>query len=114
MAEYTYNNVIIDPTSEKAKSYIGKEVYYANTPMECLERANRDNTHFLTRLNNINDEFPMPFIIDKADFISSESNVVCIIPKKEELKPEYIPFQNANLKNCPGQSLHQNPSNPAR
>lgn len=84
MAEYTYKDIIIDPTSEEAKSYIGKEVYYANTPMECLARANRDNTHFLTRLNNINDEFPMPFIIDKADFISSESNVVCIIPKKEE------------------------------
>ena len=84
MIKYTYNNVIIDPTSKKAKSCIGKEVYYANTPMECLSRANRDNTNFLTRLNNINDEFPKPFIIDKADFISSESNVVCIIPKKEE------------------------------
>lgn len=96
MAEYTYNNVIINPTSEKAKSYIGKKVYYANTPMECLERANRDNTHFLARLNNINDKFPKPFIIDKADFISSESNVVCIIPKKEEPKPKYVPFENAD------------------
>ena len=31
--KYTWDSVIIDPTSDKAKNAIGKEVYYANNPV---------------------------------------------------------------------------------
>ena len=38
--KYTWDSVIIDPTSDKAKNAIGKEVYYANNPVECMKGAN--------------------------------------------------------------------------
>lgn len=38
--KYTWDSVIIDPTSDKAKNAIGKEVYFANNPKDCLNSAN--------------------------------------------------------------------------
>ena len=37
---YIWNGVIIDPTSDEAKKAIGKEVYFANNPKDCLNSAN--------------------------------------------------------------------------
>lgn len=37
---YTWNDVIVDPTSDEAKKAIGKEVYLANNPKDCLNSAN--------------------------------------------------------------------------
>lgn len=92
MEKYTWDDVIINPKLEKVKSYIGKEVYYANNPTECLRYANNNSKQF-AKLNNINYEATMPFIVNVADFLTSESNFVCIIPKKEEY--EYVPFKNS-------------------
>ncbi len=93
MVKYTWDDVIINPNSEEAKACIGKNVYYSNNPIECLRSAN-NNSKYFAKLNNLNYEFIMPFIVNVADFISSESNFACIIPKKEELKLEYkyVPF----------------------
>lgn len=93
MVKYTWDDIIINPNSEEAKACIGKNVYYSNNPIECLRSAN-NNSKYFAKLNNLNYEFIMPFIVNVADFISSESNFACIIPKKEELKLEYkyVPF----------------------
>ena len=45
MDEYTFNEVIIDPTIEKAKSCIGKDVYATDYPTCCLEYAKENNKH---------------------------------------------------------------------
>lgn len=76
MAEYTYNDIIIDPTSEEAKNAIGKEAYYSNNPTECLEYANNDDKSHLERFNGI-EKYNCPF--NFGDF-----NYSCLIVKKEE------------------------------
>ena len=80
MAEYTYKNVIIDPTSEEAKSYLGKMVYFADNPTVCLEFANNNNGEcFCGVLGKIKDGY-FPF----AARGSNEPGWACIIPCKEE------------------------------
>ena len=95
MEKYTWDDIIINPKLEVVKSCIGQEVYYANNPTECLRHANNNSKQFAI-LKNINFEHTMPFILNVADFLTSESNFVCIIPKKEESepKPNYVPFSN--------------------
>ena len=36
MNEYTWNEIIINPTSKEASNCIGKEVYASLTPVLCL------------------------------------------------------------------------------
>ena len=36
MAEYTYKDIIIDPTSEEAKNAVGKICYFSNSPRNIL------------------------------------------------------------------------------
>lgn len=87
MEEYTWDDVIFDPTSKKANNCIGKVCYFADTPKQCLERANNNSDMFslILRKINLNDE--LPFMSDKL-FAG-----VCIILKKEEPK-EYVPFKD--------------------
>lgn len=84
MSKYTYKDIIIDPTSEEAKNCIGKMVYFADSPTTCLGFAKND--YHCQILREINDYFNSPF--------GSEKGVhwCCIIPKKEEPKPEFVPF----------------------
>ena len=86
MAEYTYKDIIIDPSSEEAKNAIGKEAYYSDNPTECLEYANNDDKYHLERFNGI-EKYNCPF--NFGDF-----NYSCLIVKKEEPKPEYVPFES--------------------
>lgn len=83
MAEYTYGNIVFNPTSEDAKSCVGKMVYYADSPNQCLRNAN-DND-FCGILQGIDEGTNCPFILRSGHW-------GCIILKKEESKPEYIPF----------------------
>ena len=88
MAEYTYKDIIIDPTSEEAKNCIGKMVYYADSPTQCLKYANyRYNGAPCSILQEITTCTSYPFI-------TKFSAGACIIPKKGEPKPEYIPFES--------------------
>ena len=36
MAEYTYKDIIIDPTSEEAKNAVGKICYFSNSTRNIL------------------------------------------------------------------------------
>lgn len=88
MAEYTFKEVIIDPTTEKVKSYIGKNVYASDCPNCCLEYANENNKLALQKLIGIFPGTDKPFKVSNG----CSYYVTCIIPKKENLKPEYVPF----------------------
>ena len=87
MPEYTYKDVIIDPTSEEAKNCIGKEVYFGDDPTTCLSHANNDKKGFCKILQRIELDDYRPFVIDINCILWGS-----IIPKKEEPKPEYVPF----------------------
>ena len=86
MAEYTYKDIIIDPTSEEAKNAIGKKCYMYDSPTMLLKMANS------------NDDARTLESIDESDYPFNDKEFgnewTCIIVKKEEPKPEYIPFQD--------------------
>ena len=101
MAEYTYKDIIIDPTSEEAKNAIGKKCYMYDSPTMLLKMANsNDGARTLESI----DESDYPF--NDKEF---GSEWTCIIVKKEEPKPKpkYVPFENVTefldaYRNAPG------------
>lgn len=100
MDEYTFKNIIIDPTEEGIESLIGKEVYFADQPTTCLKSAN--NNHRIGTLTKIIKDSKYPFQVK-----TPEGDTIvfsCIIIKKEEPKPKYVPFENArefiNVYSC--------------
>ena len=53
MAEekYTWDDIIIDPTSDRAKEAVGKECYFGDNPTFCLNNANKNsNPRILTEI----------------------------------------------------------------
>ena len=104
MAEYTYSNIIIDPTKKGIESLIGKEVYFHNNPSLCLENANEKLTSNLGILVEISKNSIVPFRIEqKCGTCAHTCAHACIIIKKEEPK-KYVPFENArefiNVYSC--------------
>lgn len=107
MAEYTYDNILINPYKEGIESLIGKEVYFSDIPNICLENANKNDISYFGILERIRKDGNNPFMVKG---ILSTTYWSCIIPKKEEPKPnpKYIPFENLtefldaykNLKGC--------------
>ena len=90
MGEYAFKDIIIDPTSEKARNYIGKMVYFADNPTDCLTYANSgyDDMAMILESIQLDSNFPFRFGAHEEYYFS------CIIPKKEEPEPEYVPFDN--------------------
>ena len=86
MAEYTYKDIIIDPTSEEARNAIGKICYFSDSPRTMLSEIDckRPVEGILT---NIEDGY---FEVDKKGYWD------CIIVKKEEPKPKYVPFESTH------------------
>ena len=91
MIEYTYDNILINPSKEGIESLIGKEVYCHENPYLCLKNANKKSTDFLGVLTKIHKDSNNPFCVKQNDGVYKYS---CIIPKKEEPKPEYVPFES--------------------
>ena len=87
MAEYTYKDIIIDPTSEEAKNAIGEGCYFGSNPKTVLDFANCNEKKFLRVLECIKPEEDNPFYDYNYGF-------PCIIVKKEEPKPKYVPFKS--------------------
>lgn len=95
MNNYTFEDMIINPKAEGIEKYIGKEVYFGNTPTGCLYNANINNRDSLGILAEIHPSCNFPFGIDRSndgDYIYEDWNFLCFIPKKEDPKPKYIPF----------------------
>lgn len=86
MAEYTYKDIIIDPTSEEAKNAIGKICYFSDSPR--------------TLLSEIDCKRPVEGILTNMDDgyfeVDNEGYWDCIIVKKEEPKPKYVPFESTH------------------
>ena len=86
MVEYTYKDIIIDPTSEEAKNAVGEGCYFGSNPKTVLDFANCNEKKFLRVLECIKPEEDNPFYDYNYGF-------PCIIVKKEEPKPKYMPFE---------------------
>ena len=95
MSDYTYGDIIINPTSEEAKNCICKEVYFSTAPNDCLKYANNDNKDNCGTLQSIVERNSLPFIILSNDSDSAIHVGASIILKRES-KPEYVPFESAN------------------
>ncbi len=93
MSEYTYDNILINPSKEGIESLIGKEVYCHENPCLCLKNANKKSTDFLGVLMKIHKDSNNPFCVKQNYGVYKYP---CIIEKKEEPKPKpkYIPFEN--------------------
>lgn len=88
--EYSWNDIIINPTSEGVEACIGKKCYFSNNPMQCLNNANKKDNYYCDILEEIRIGRREPFIFKRQKHAAS-----CIILKKEEPKSKYIPFESA-------------------
>ena len=90
MAEYTYEDIIMDPEDPRLEGAIGKECYFSDYPKKLLDSAKNNSSGYLDCLTNIIKEGVCPFV-DKKGY-----GRTLIIIKKEEPKPKpkYIPFEN--------------------
>ena len=84
MAEYTYKDIIIDPNSEEAKNAVGKICYFSDSPRNILSDIYRKSA-VEGILTNMDDGY---FEVDNEGYWD------CIILKKEEPKPQYVPFKS--------------------
>ena len=91
MDEYTFVNLIINPETPSLESLIGKEVYYSDTPIRCIDKANEG--YQVGILKEIHKHSHCPFYVETPS--GCMLYYACIIPKKEESEPKYVPFENA-------------------
>ena len=101
MAEYTYEDIIMDPEDPRLEGAIGKVCYFSDYPKNALYYARNNST--VDRLKSINKESACPFVDEhKASW------AVAIIKKEEpKPKPKYVPFENVTefldaYRNAPG------------
>ena len=87
MAEYTYEDIIMDPEDPRLEDAIGKECWLSDYPKEVLDYARNNLKEF--RLKSIEKEENFPFVDN-----NHEDNWALIIIKKEEPKPKYVPFES--------------------
>ena len=85
MAEYTWKNLIYNPTLEEAKNAIGKECYFGSTPIGCIKNANDDKNSSVLREVRSNEFLP---------FITSNYGCYSCIIVKEDQKTKYVPFES--------------------
>ena len=90
MDEYTFENLIINPETPGLEDLIGKEVYFSDVPVYCIDRANKN--YNVGILREVRENYAAPFFVETSN--GCMLNYACIIPKKEESKPEYAPFKS--------------------
>ena len=89
MAEYTYEDIIMNPNDPRLEGAIGKECYFADYPKLLLENARSNSSTICSyRLREICKNAKYPFV-DKDGHTWT-----LIIIKKEEPKPKYVPFES--------------------
>ena len=91
MDEYTFENLIINPETPGLKDLIGKEVYFSDVPVYCIDRANKN--YNVGILREVRENYAAPFFVETSG--GYMLNYACIIPKKGEPEPKYVPFENA-------------------
>ena len=90
MDEYTFENLITNPEAPGLENLIGKEVYFDDVPIYCIKWANED--YEVGILKNVRKDNPAPFFVKTSS--GCVLNYPCIIPKKEEPNPKYVPFES--------------------
>ena len=90
MDEYTFENLITNPETPGLDDLIGKEVYFDDVPIYCIKWANED--YEVGILKGVHKDNPAPFFVKTSS--GCVLNYPCIIPKKEEPKPKYVPFES--------------------
>lgn len=95
MSEYTYTDLIVDPELPGVRNLIGKEVYYNSVPSRCVLLANKGLGVGILKEIRKDEYFPFYVETQNGDTVSYIC-YSCIIPKKEEPKPEpkYEPFKS--------------------
>ena len=91
MDEYTFENLIINPETPSLESLVGKEVYCNDVPLACLDHANEHRgAGILREVRYESTDYPFRVEIPEGGILG----FVCIIPKKRESEPEYVPFES--------------------
>lgn len=90
MDEYTFKDLIVDPENPSLESLVGKEVYCSNVPLHCLNYANKN--YSIGILKDVRKDADHPFRVETLE--GDALWFACIIPKKEDPKPEYTPFKS--------------------
>ena len=62
MNEYTYDDLIVNPNKEGIESLIGKEVYYGDIPLYCIQGANEN--YKIGILREVRNDEAAPFYIE--------------------------------------------------
>ena len=93
---YVWSDVITDPTSNKADNAVGKVVYYADNPRDCLEGANvGDNSYGVLQSLDLTDY--LPFVVEGKHY-------ECIIVKTasvyEHNQAQWIADQGVKVGDC--------------
>lgn len=83
---YTFQDLIVDP--KLASKYIGKVVYFSDSPIECLNLAIHEDPVNRDVLKAIEYDQNFPFLMEEHD-----TYYACIVPKKD-LSPKYVEFKN--------------------
>lgn len=78
MTDYTWDDIIINPTSDRAKEAIGKEVYFSECPGTCLFCANSKDNEYSGVLDHIKANDISQFVMTNG------TSWQCIIVKKKE------------------------------
>lgn len=91
MVKYFYDDIIISPDDPRLEGAIGKEVYFGNVPLYCLQDANENNNVGI--LKEISNYIDSPFYVKDSERCILD--YVCIIIKQKESDHGYIPFRNA-------------------
>ena len=91
MNEYVFEDLIMTPKTPNLESLIGKEVYCNDVPLACLDHANEHRgAGILREVRCESADYPFRVEIPEGGIFG----FVCIIPKKEESEPEYVPFES--------------------
>ena len=91
MNEYVFEDLIMNPKSPGLENLIGKEVYCNDVPLACLDHANEHRgVGILREVRRESTDYPFRVEIPEGGILG----FVCIIPKKEESEPEYVPFES--------------------
>lgn len=93
---YTWNDVIVDPTSDKAKNAIGKEVYYADNPRDCLLSVNVDD-HSYGVLQSLDPTEHLPFVVDGRRY---ECIIVKTTPAYDQNQAQWIADNGIKEGDC--------------
>lgn len=93
---YVWSDVITDPTSNKADNAVGKVVYYADNPRDCLEGANvGDNSYGVLQSLDLTDY--LPFVVEGKHY---ECIIVKTTPAYDQNQAQWIADNGVKEGDC--------------